>query len=223
MQTAKAIRIRAPGDADVLDVVESRVRDPGPDEVLVDVAAAGLNRADLLQRRGLYAAPEGVVQDVPGLEYAGTVLSVGEDVRAFQAGDRVMGIVAGGAMATRLVVHEREMLRVPEGLALEEAAAIPEAFMTAWDALFLQARLRLGENVLLHAVSSGVGTAALQLALAAGAHTLGTSRTQNKLDRCLAMGLAAGIVVEQGKFAERGAQLTGGRGADVVVDTVGAA
>lgn len=223
MTTARAVKIRGAGGVDVLFIDELEVRDPGPHEVLVEVAAAGLNRADVLQRRGFYPAPAGVVPDVPGLEYAGTVAAVGPGVRAARVGDRVMGIVAGGAMATHLVTHERELVPVPAGMPLERAAAVPEAFFTAYDALFEQGRLALGEWVLIHAVASGVGTAALHLARAAGARVIGTSRTQDKLERLRGLGLENGVLVGAEGFHERVDELTGGAGASVILDGVGAA
>jgi NADPH:quinone reductase len=222
MPEAKAVRIVGKGDVDVLQLGSLSVASPGPSELLVRVAAAGLNRADTLQRKGFYPAPKGVVADVPGLEYAGTVERVGERVQDFAVGDAVMGIVAGGAMATHLVVHEREAVRVPKGMPLEEAAAIPEVFMTAFDAVFAQAGLRMGEVLLVHAVGSGVGTAALQLGLAAGARVVGTSRTEDKIARCRALGLQHGLVVGDKTFA-KALQQEIGAGADVILDGVGAA
>lgn len=140
-----------------------------------------------------------------------------------EPGARVMGILGGGAMATHLVVPERETIPVPANLSLVEAAAVPEVFLTSWDALFLQAGLKLGETVLLHAVGSGIGTAALQLALAAGARPIGTSRSAAKLERCRALGLEDAILVEGGRFGEQVKRLTGGERAHVVLDVVGAA
>jgi NADPH2:quinone reductase len=189
MIEARAVKIVGKGEVDTLTLGTLSVREPGPGEVRVQVAAAGLNRADVLQRRGFYPAPPGVPVDVPGLEYAGTVEQVGEGVRELAVGDRVMGIVSGGAMATHLVVHAREAMRVPDNLSLTEAAALPEVFLTAYDALFAQGRLGVGQCVLVHSVGSGVGTAALQLGLCASAQVLGTSRTQDKLERCKALGL----------------------------------
>lgn len=229
MITARAVRIRGAGGVELLSIDDLEVRDPGPHEVLVEVAAAGLNRADVLQRRGFYPAPPGVPADVPGLEYAGTVAALGPGVSAARPGDRVMGIAGGGAMATHMVVHERELVPVPANLTLEQAAAVPEVFFTAYDALFGQAGLGLGETVLLHAVASGVGTAALQLARAAGARVIGTSRSQDKLDRLRALGLdgadaVAGVLVDaQGRFATQVRAHAGERGVDVILDTVGAA
>lgn len=225
MIDARAVVIDGKGDADVLRLGTLAVREPGPGEVRVAIAAAGLNRADVLQRRGFYPAPPGAPASVPGLEYAGSVESVGDGVTAIAVGARVMGIVAGGGMASHVVVHERELVRVPEGLSIEDAAAIPEVFMTAYDALFVQAGLSLGETVLLHAVGSGIGTAGLQLARAAGVRALGTSRTEDKLERCVALGLARedGLLVQDKRFAARVLGRTFGRGADVILDTVGAA
>jgi putative PIG3 family NAD(P)H quinone oxidoreductase len=223
MVQARAIVIEGKGDVDVLRLGELAVREPGPGELLIEVAAAGLNRADTLQRRGFYPAPPGAPANVPGLEYAGTISKLGEGVHDFAPGERVMGIVAGGGMATHLVVHAREAIRVPERLSLQQAAAVPEVFLTAYDALFAQAGLGLGQTVLVHAVGSGVGTAALQLALATGARPIGTSRTQDKLERCKALGLRDGLLVPDKRFAPEVMQRTAGRGADVILDTVGAA
>lgn len=223
MPTARAVRIRESGGPEVLELGAIDVREPGPGELLVEVAAAGLNRADTLQRRGFYPAPPGAPPDVPGLEYAGTVSAVGEGVSSFAPGDRVMGIVAGGGMATHLVTHEREALPVPEGMSITDAAAVPEVFLTAYDALFLQGGLGMGQTALLHSVGSGVGTAALQLVRVAGARAIGTSRTPEKIERCRELGLDDGIVVEEARFAAAVKERTAGRGADVVLDTVGGA
>ncbi|MEQ8726780.1 MAG: NAD(P)H-quinone oxidoreductase [Sandaracinaceae bacterium] len=223
MPIARAVRIKEPGGPEVLHIDRIPVDDPGAGQVLVEVAAAGLNRADLMQRRGAYPAPPGVPEDVPGLEFTNHIAAVGDGVTGFASGDPVMGIVGGGAMATHLLVHERELMRVPEGVALSHAAAIPEAFLTAYDALFAQAQLAAGEHVLVHAVASGVGTAALQLGKLAGARVIGTSRTEEKLDRCAELGLPMAIHVKGGAFAEEARQLTGGRGVEVVLDLVGGA
>jgi NADPH2:quinone reductase len=220
MTTTRAVAMREAGDASVLELVDRPVRPPGPGEVLVDVAAAGLNRADLMQRQGKYPAPPGTPAEILGLEYAGVVARVGAGVTLWRAGDEVMGIVAGGAMATRLVVHEREAVRVPRGLSLAQAAAVPEAFLTAWDALD-QAGLRTGETVLVHSVASGVGTAALQLAHQAGARVVGTSRSAKRLERCLALAPMQSVAVEGTTFAERIA--SAGWTPDVVLDLVGGA
>lgn len=196
---------------------------PGPGEVLVRVRAAGLNRADLLQCMGLYPPPPDAPQDIPGLEYSGEVVAAGPRARRFKAGDRVMGIVAGGAFAEKLVAHEREVMAIPEDLAFSAAAAVPEAFMTAWDAMMVQGGLAGAQHVLIHAVASGVGTAGCQLAAAYGANVVGTSRTADKLERCQReLGLHHGIALPSGPtFADAVKAATGGRGADVVLDLVG--
>jgi putative PIG3 family NAD(P)H quinone oxidoreductase len=221
---ARAVVYRGVGGPEVIAFEERTVRDPGPGEIRVAVAATALNRADVLQRRGLYPAPSGAPAEVPGLEYAGTVEAVGEGVCDWREGDRVMGIVGGGGMCSRVVVHAREAIPVPSSLSLEEAAAIPEAFLTAWDALVLQAGLRPGSLVLVHAVGSGVGTAAVQIVRALGAECAGTSRTEEKLGRCAALGLAHGIAVPRdGEPAFASAlEARTGRCADVILDTVGA-
>jgi len=223
MINARAIQIVGKGDVSVLRLGETAVRDPGPGELLVDIAAAGLNRADILQRKGFYPAPAGVVADVPGLEYAGTVAALGEGVTAFAVGAKVMGIAGGGAMATHIVVHEREAIPVPTNVSLIDAAAIAEVFLTAFDGLFVQANVTMGHNVLLHAIGSGVGSAALQLVNAIGATAIGTARTQAKLDACKSLGLVHGIVAKDARFADAVREVTNGRMADVVLDTVGAA
>jgi NADPH2:quinone reductase len=222
MKTIRAVRIREPGDVDVLELGEVALREPGPGEVRVKVAAAGLNRADLMQRAGYYPAPPGVLPDVPGLEYAGVVEAVGDEVRGVGVGDRVMGLVAGGAMAEAVVVHHRELMAVPAGMSLTDAAAIPEAFATAWDAL-VQAGARLGDVVLVHAAASGVGTAATQLARAMGARVIGTGRNAAKLARCAAWGLDEPVLAKDGAFADAVLALTGAVGVDVVIDLVGGA
>ncbi len=206
----------------MLEVGEIEVAPPGPSEVLVEVAAAGLNRADCLQRRGFYPAPPGVPADVPGLEFAGMVESVGGSVSAWKPGDRVMGIVGGGSMATRLVTEGAELMAVPRELSLEEAAAVPEVFLTAYDAIVLQGGLGAGRSVLFHAVASGVGTAGIQLASVIGATSIGTSRTADKLPRCTEIGLNHAVLVEDGNFAEEVLEAAP-NGVDVILDTIGAA
>jgi putative PIG3 family NAD(P)H quinone oxidoreductase len=219
---ARAVRIREHGGPDVLEVGDVEVRDAGAGEVRVAVAAAGLNRADTLQRRGYYPAPPGIAPDVPGLEFAGEVEQVGPGVREWKVGDRVMGIVPGAGMATHVVTPAREALRVPTSLSLSDAAAVPEAFLTAYDALFEVGGLRQGELALIHSVASGVGTAAIQLCRAAGARSAGTSRTEDKLARCTELGLDYAIHTTDASFAAELTRLAGA-GADVVLDTVGAA
>ena len=193
--------------------------EPSTREILVRVHASGVNRADLLQRRGLYPPPPGE-SDIPGLEFAGTVEEVGTSVTRWSEGDRVMSIVAGGGYAEYVVVDERVAIRVPDHMELAVAGAIPEAYMTAFDAVFLQAGLRKGEILLVHALGSGVGTAALQMARHSGAHPIGTSRTDSKRRRADAHGL--GLALDgDAAWDERIMQVTGGRGADVILDLVG--
>jgi NADPH:quinone reductase len=217
----RAIVIREPGGPEVLELREVDLPEVPFGHVRIEVHFAGVNRADLLQRAGLYPAPPGVPADIPGLEYAGVVEAVGPGARRFAPGERVYGLVAGGAYAERVVAHEREVAPVPEGLGDEAAAAVPEAFITAYDALVTRARLAPGERVLVHAAGSGVGTAGIQIARALGCFVVGTSRTQDKLDRCRPLGLHAGVVPEQGRFADEVLKATGGAGVDVVLDLVG--
>jgi putative PIG3 family NAD(P)H quinone oxidoreductase len=217
----KAIVIARPGGPEVLVTEERPIPEPGPGEIRVRVHASALNRADLLQRRGAYPAPPGAPADIPGLEYAGEVDAVGAGAGLWAVGNRVMGIIGGGGHAEYVVVHEREAIRIPQSLDWERAAAIPEAFLTAYDALFRQLDLKVGEVVLIHAVGSGVGTAALQLARAAGAVTLGTSRTPEKLKKAQAYGLEVGIDSEKEDLAEAVNQATYGGGVHAVLDLVG--
>ena len=198
---------------------------PTADRVRIRVHAAGLNRADLLQRQGKYPAPSGYPENIPGLEFAGEVEAVGEGVRAWKSGDRVFGITAGGAQAELVVVAESNLARIPPELDWIEAAAMPEVFITAHDALFTRAGLQMGERVLIHAAASGVGTAAVQLAHAAGATVYGTSRSARKLELVRGLGLDESITVGDSpqKFVERVQELTGGDGVDVILDLVGGA
>ena len=222
MPVAKAIRIREPGGPEVLELGEIEIPSPGPTQVLVEVAAVGLNRADCLQRRGVYPAPPGVPSDVPGLEFAGVVEAVGESVESWKRGDRVMGIVGGGAMATRLLTEASELMPIPRGMSASDAGAVPEVFLTAYDAMILQGGLTAGQTALIHAVASGVGTAAIQLASVVGASSIGTSRTAHKLPRCTDLGLTHAVLVEDGQFAST-VKNAAPNGVNVVLDTVGAA
>ncbi|XXS99477.1 NAD(P)H-quinone oxidoreductase [Sorangium sp. So ce363] len=219
----RAVVIREPGGPEVLEVREVDAPEVPDGHVRVAVRFAGVNRADLLQRLGFYPAPPGAPQDVPGLEYSGVVEATGKGARRFAPGDRVFGLLAGGAYAERVVAHEREVAPVPDGLTDEEAAAVPEAFVTAYDALVTRARLAPGERALVHAVGSGVGTAGLQIARALGCFVVGTSRTQDKLDRCRELGLHAGIATSGATFADEVLKATGGAGVDVVLELVGGA
>lgn len=220
----RAVFITTPGGTEVLEVREIvRPRAVG-NRVRVRVHAAALNRADLLQRQGKYPAPKGAPQDVPGLEFAGEIDEVGYDGRAWEVGQKVFGVTAGGAQAEYVVVAEDELAEVPANLSWTEAAAVPEVFITAHDALFTQARLQLSENVLIHAAGSGVGLAGVQLARAAGARVFGTARTAEKLEKAHMFGLEHGIVVgeDASVFAAKIEKLTNGAGVNVVLDLVGA-
>jgi NADPH2:quinone reductase len=191
------------GSPDLINIATVPAPEPAPGQIRVRVRAAGLNRADLMQRRGHYPAPPGWPADIPGLEYAGEVDALGEGSPRWRVGDRVMGLVGGGAQAEAVVVHEDEAIPVPGGLSFEEAAAIPEAFLTAYDALVTRGRLTRGERVLIHAVGSGVGTAAAQIAKHLGATVAGTSRSPDKLTRARDYGMDEGIDTSRGDFAER--------------------
>jgi NADPH2:quinone reductase len=219
----RAVVIREPGGPEVLEVQEVPTPEPSRGQVRVRVRATAVNRADLLQRMGVYPAPPGAPRNIPGLEIAGEVDAVGEDVSGLARGDRVFGLVGGGGYAERIVTHERELARIPEGMPFSDAAAIPEAFITAWDAMIEQGRLSAGLTVLVHAAGSGVGTAGVQVAAAAGARSLGTVRTPQKIGRLRELGLKDGLVVEGGKFADDVLARTEGRGVDVVLDLVGGA
>ncbi len=218
----KALFIREFGGPESLEITEV----PGPagpvgDEVIVAVKAAGLNRADILQRKGLYPPPAGYSAKVPGLEFAGEITEAGPE-SSFRPGVRVMGITAGEAQAEFLKIASSQLIPIPDNLSFSEAAALPEAFITAYDALMSQAGLRSGETVLIHAAGSGVGLPALRIAKAFGAVTIGTSRTADKLGKCSALGLDHGIVTADGPhFAEHVMEITRGRGADVILDLVG--
>lgn len=217
----RAVVVREPGDAGVLELREVRRPEPDPGQIRVRVRSSGINRADLLQRRGHYPAPPGWPDDIPGLEYAGVVERLGEDVERWEIGDPVMGLVGGGGYAEQVVVHERTAVRLPRGVEPEAGGAIPEAFMTAYDALFVQMGLTAGETLLIHAVGSGVGTAGLQLARAAGVRTIGTSRTPEKVERARQMGLDVGVDSSDG-WLDAVLEATDGRGVDVILGLVGA-
>ena len=202
---------------DVIELAERPDPIPGEHQVLIAVKAAGLNRADLLQRAGKYPAPPGWPADIPGLEYAGEVRQLGPGVTRWRTGDRVMGLVGGGAHAELVVVHQDETMAMPHGMSFADAAAIPEAFMTAWDAIVLRGRAQHGDRVLVHAIGSGVGTAAAQLGRLLGLTIVGTSRTAEKLERCQALGMAHGVLTSDADWpAHVGVPM------QVIVDSLGA-
>lgn len=216
----RAVRADQAGGVEVLTLGHTTVAEPGPTEVLVRVRAAGLNRADILQRRGLYPAPKGVDPHVLGLEYAGEVAKAGAQTN-WTPGERVMGIVPGGAMAEQVIVSGREAMPIPANVNFEEAAAIPEAFLTAYDALFARASLVMGDVLLVHAAASGVGTAAIQLAKHSGARVLGTTRSESKVELVKSQGAEHVRVTGEADFAAFVDEHTGGAGANVILDLVG--
>jgi NADPH2:quinone reductase len=192
------------------------------EQVRVRVTATALNRADLLQRRGLYPAPPGVTKDVPGLEFVGNIDRVGPGVTRWSGGERVFGVVPGGSYASQVVTHEALAAAVPERLSDVEAAAVPEAFVTAYDALVTQARMKAGERVLIHAVASGVGTAAVQLANAWDAQAIGTTGSRHKIERVSAIAEFFPINYRETDFKEAIEDEFGVEAVDVILDVVGA-
>src|SRR5918996_3802091 len=198
----RAVIYEGAGGPEVITIGEVPKPEVRPEHIRVRVHAAGLNRADLIQRRGQYAAPSGWPANIPGLEYAGEVEAVRPGVTQWRVGDRVMGLVGGGAQAEMVVVHQDEALPIPAGLSYEEAAAVPEVFLTAYDALVTRGRLQPRERVLIHAAGSGLGTAASQIAKQLGATVIGTSRSSDKLARALVYGLDVGIDTAKSSFRE---------------------
>jgi putative PIG3 family NAD(P)H quinone oxidoreductase len=216
----QAVVITRFGGPEVLALQTVETPEPVGDWVRVRVRAAGLNRADLAQRAGFYPAPAGYPQNIPGMEFAGEVDALGSFVSRWKVGQRVMGLVGGGAQAEYVLAHEGQLIEIPENLDFVQAAAIPEVFITAHDALFTQANLKMGERLLVHAAGSGVSTAAIQLARAAGATVYGTSRTPSKLEQAKKLGLEVGLA--DTNFAAEIKQLTNDEGVHVVLDYVGA-
>jgi NADPH2:quinone reductase len=214
----KAIVITAFGGPEVLQLRELPAPTPGRGEVRVRVHATAVNRADLVQRLGGYPAPADAPADIPGLEFAGEIDGVGPGVADLALGARVFGLAGGGAYAEQIVVPARTVAPIPARLSFTEAAAVPEAFITAWDAAVTQAHLGAGETILVHAAGSGVGTAAVQLARAIGARSIGTARSGAKLDRARALGLDVAITVAAGGFASQVREVGP---PDVILDLVG--
>ena len=217
----KAVIITRPGGPEVLEIQERPTPEPGVGQIRVRVKASALNRADILQREGNYPVPPGVPADIIGMEYVGEVDALGPSASLWETGDRVMGIVGGAGHAEFLCVHEREAMPVPESMSWEEAAAIPEAFLTAYDALFNRLQLRLGETLLIHAVGSGVGTAGVQIARVAGATVVGTARTAEKLERAKLLGLHVGIDASRGDWPALVGGELGRERVNAVLDLVG--
>jgi len=215
-----AIEIREPGGPDVLVTVERPTPSPGDGEVLIKVAAAGVNRPDIFQRRGRYPPPPGVT-DIPGLEIAGTIERVGPNVDRWRVGDAVCALVAGGGYAEYCTAPAPQCLPVPRGLDMIAAAAIPETFFTVWTNVFERGRLLAGESLLVHGGSSGIGTTAIQLARARGAHVFATAGSADKCAACERLGAARAINYRTEDFVAAVKAATSGRGVDVVLDMVG--
>ena len=218
----RAAVVSEPGGPEVFRIQEIEEPTPGPAEVLVDVKATALNRADLLQRRGRYPGPVGTRDDLPGLEMAGVVAATGERVVGVGIGDHVFALLNGGGYGERVVTHHRMTAPIPDNLSFTEAASVPEVFLTAYDALFNHCDLVMGESALIHAAGSGVGTAAIQLARHAGATTYGTVGSAGKLEKAADLGLDVGINYNEQDFAEVIRDRSGGRGVDVILDVIGA-
>ncbi|WP_200878139.1 NAD(P)H-quinone oxidoreductase [Bosea sp. LC85] len=215
-----AIGFTAPGGPDVLRPETRPVPKPAAGEVLVEVAAAGINRPDVLQRLGGYAPPPGA-SDIPGLEIAGQVVAVGNGVGRFAVGDRVCGLVAGGGYAQYASVHESNALPVPVGLSLIEAAAIPETYFTVWTNVFQRGGLKAGESFMIHGGTSGIGTTAIQLAKAFGATVVATAGSNEKCAACLELGADFAINYRERDFVGAAKEASGGRGIDLILDMVG--
>jgi len=215
-----AIEIRQPGDPDVLVPVERPRPEPGSGEVLIKVAAAGVNRPDVMQRQGRYPPPPGA-PDIPGLEVAGTIAALGPDVSGRRQGEDVCALVSGGGYAEYCVAPAPQCLPVPRGMDLAAAAAIPETFFTVWTNVFERGRLAAGESILVHGGSSGIGTTAIQIARARGARVFATAGSAVKCAACEQLGAARAINYREADFVAAVRDLTGGRGVDVVLDMVG--
>lgn len=223
MSTMQAVWISRSGGPEVLEVREVGKPTISPEQVLVRVRASALNRADLLQRQGKYPPPPGFPAEIPGMEFAGEISETGSQVRAWKTGQRVFGLLGGGAQAEYLVTHERLLAEIPANLDWAQAAAVPEVFITAHDALWVQARLRPGETVLINAVGSGVGLAAVQLVRAISSVAFGTSRTLDKIDRARPLGLQDGIAVldNYDELIAAAERWTASKGINVMLDLVG--
>lgn len=217
----RAVTFQQPGPPSVLEVVELPDLEPGPDDLLVRNFAAALNRADILQRRGLYPPPPGE-SAILGLEFAGEVARCGSRASGFVTGDRIFGLAPGGGYAEQVVIDHRLVLRIPDRLSFDAAAAVPEVFSTALESLVVLGGLAEGSRVLIHAAGSGVGTAAIQLASRLGAEVWAAGRTAWKLERCRGLGARRTIVAGEEDFAEVVLAETGGDGVDIILDLMGA-
>ena len=218
--TMTAIGFEAPGGPDVLKPQQRPVPQPGPGQLLVHVAVAGVNRPDVLQRMGGYAPPPGA-SDIPGLEIAGRIVAVGEGVSRYEVGDQVCALVAGGGYAEYAVVHEDNALPIPSGLSLEEAGALPETYFTVWTNVFQRGGLKKGESFMVHGGTSGIGTTAIQLAKAFGATVLATAGSEEKCAACRELGADHAINYRTEDFVAAAKAATGGRGVNLILDMVG--
>ena len=218
----KAIIVKMENNLPILDWQDAADPEISGDDVLIDVRATAVNRADLLQARGLYPPPPGV-SDILGLEIAGTVAGIGEDVKGLKIGDRILALVPGGGYAQQAVVHHQMLLPLPAEWSYAQGAAIPEVWLTAFLNLFIEGKLQPGETVLLHAGGSGVGTAGIQMARASGATVLVTAGTAAKLAACRKLGASLGINYKQQDFVEAVKRATDGNGVDLILDPVGGA
>lgn len=214
------IAIQKPGGPEVLVPEERAVPTPGPTELLVKVAAAGVNRPDVMQREGKYPVPPGA-SDLPGLEIAGEVVAIGKAVKRYKIGDPVCSLVAGGGYSEYCIADDAIALPVPGGFSMIEAAALPETFMTVWHNVFQRGALKAGETLLVHGGSSGIGTAAIMLAKATGARVIATAGDKAKCEACSRLGADHAIDYKQQDFVEAVKQATGGKGADLILDMVG--
>ena len=217
----KAITIPTPGDADSLVLDEVARPDITAQEVLVQVAAAGLNRADLMQRQGFYPPPPGA-SSYPGMEVSGTISALGSDVTGWRVGDQVCALLSGGGYAEQVAVPATQLLPVPDGVSLVDAAALPEVVCTVWSNVFMTANLQPDQTILIHGGSSGIGTMAIQLARAIGARIAVTAGSGDKLEACRALGAEILINYREQDFAQVLADATKGHGADVILDNMGA-
>ena len=217
----RAITIPEPGDADSLVLDEVPDPEAGPGQVLIDVVAAGVNRADVMQRLGHYPPPPGA-SDYPGLEVSGRIAALGDGVEGWQVGDEVCALIDGGGYAERVVAPADQLLPVPQGVSLVDAAGLPEVTCTVWSNVFLVANIQPGQVLLVHGGSSGIGTMAIQLAKAVGAHVAVTAGSQAKLDVCRELGAEFLVNYREEDFVGRVRELTKGHGADVILDNMGA-
>jgi putative PIG3 family NAD(P)H quinone oxidoreductase len=215
-----SIGISRPGGPEVLLPEDRAVPAPGPRELLIRVAAVGVNRGDAVQREGRYPPPPGA-SDIPGLEIAGQIVAVGSDVRRYKVGEKVMSLVPGGGYAQYCIAHEAHSLPVPRKLSVVEAASVPETFMTVWHNVFQRGGLRLGETLLIHGGSSGIGVTAIQLAKAYGANVIVTAGSDEKCRACLALGADFAINYRTQDFVAEVKAATRGAGANVILDMVG--